>query len=510
MRHRSIRIDSGPLATASRRLRKSRLTVPGAILTAASVGAAAVLVATSSAAPTVNLVHNSTFETSLAGWNTHLPLQTLTRVAGGHTGSYAAELTTPRIGTVALNDSPNTVANTEAGTSYAVSAWVRVAKPSLSAAVRIREVKNGRLVHQSTNSVWLTNTAWHEVTLQYTTKSSGASLDLNVLGWKLAPGNALMIDDVTMMGPASPAAPAVAPAPVVTPTPTPTATPVVDPPAPTPPAPTPVPPVVDPTPIASSGSTLFGWAVPAGIPFSTAYAQTVSTFGSPDVIRVYYPGLPGSWSGPAGETGKPVIVSFKALPQTILTGADDAALSAWFNAAPTDRTIWWSYYHEPEDNIAAGQFTAAQYRAAWVHIAALAAAANHPNLKATLILMCWTLSPSSGRTFTDYYPGPSVIDTLGWDCYSEGYKKGGYDTPASVFGNAVALSKSLGKPFGIGEWGSQMAVGDDGTGRAAFIDQSVAYLRGQGASFATYFDSNTGGTFVLNDSPSIHALAASL
>jgi hypothetical protein len=256
-----------------------------------------------------------------------------------------------------------------------------------------------------------------------------------------------------------------------------------------------------------SGSTLVGWAVPAGKSFAASFDQTVSQIGSPEVVRVYYPGLPEPWPGPAGMVNRPVVVSFKALPQKILSGADDAALSAWFDSAPTDRTIWWSYYHEPEDNIAHGQFTAAQYRAAWDHVAALAAGAHHPNLRATLILMCKTANPSSGRRFTDYYPGPSVINTLGWDCYSNAYSTGRYDSPATVFGKAIGLSESLGKPFGFAEWGSQLAAGDNGTGRARWIAASAAYLRAKGAAFATYFDVNVGGTFVLADPASRVAMA---
>ena len=239
----------------------------------------------------------------------------------------------------------------------------------------------------------------------------------------------------------------------------------------------------------------------------SSYEQTVAAMGSPQVVRVFYQGLPGPWTGPAGLVDRPVVVSFKASPQTILSRADDAALSAWFRSAPTNRTIWWSYYHEPEDNIANGQFTAAEYRAAWVHVAALARAAAHPNLRATLILMCYTLNPASGRVFTDYYAGSKVINTLAWDCYSKGFAAGRYEDPAKVFGNAIALSKSLGKPFGIAEWGSQLAAGDNGTRRSVWIDAVVSYLRQQGASFATYFDSNTGGPLMLTDRASQQALS---
>jgi hypothetical protein len=199
---------------------------------------------------------------------------------------------------------------------------------------------------------------------------------------------------------------------------------------------------------------------------------------------------------------RPVVVSFKALPQTILSGADDAVLQHWFDTAPTNVPIYWSYWHEPEDNIAAGQFTAEEYRAAWVHIAALAANAHNPELHATLILMAWTADPHSGRNWQDYYPGSTVIDTMGWDAYNTGWSNGSYNSPAEVYGNAIAVSKQLGKPFGFAETGSHLVPGDDGTGRAAWLRNTAAYLEAQGASWVCYFDSTVGGDFRLLDAPS--------
>ena len=58
--------------------------------------------------------------------------------------------------------------------------------------------------------------------------------------------------------------------------------------------------------------------------------------------------------GLAGADHSAVIVSFKALPTDILSGADDAALTHFFDTAPTGHPIYYSYYHEPEDNIADG------------------------------------------------------------------------------------------------------------------------------------------------------------
>ena len=123
-------------------------------------------------------------------------------------------------------------------------------------------------------------------------------------------------------------------------------------------------------------------------------AQTTAQFGRMPIVRVYYRGLPAfnAWDGGlAGANHSAVIVSFKALPTDILSGADDAALTHFFDTAPTGHPIYYSYYHEPEDNIADGQFTLADYKAAWARVVALADAARNPDLHSTLILMNWDL-----------------------------------------------------------------------------------------------------------------------
>ncbi|MGH9297927.1 MAG: hypothetical protein ACRDZP_08135, partial [Acidimicrobiales bacterium] len=173
--------------------------------------------------------------------------------------------------------------------------------------------------------------------------------------------------------------------------------------------------------------------------------------------------------------------------------------------------IYWSYYHEPEDNIAAGQYTAAEYRAAWAHIANLAAQADNPYLHATLILMAWDLNPASGRNWQDYYPGNAVIQYIAWDAYnpSSASGRGVYDSPSQVFGSVVAKMRSLGMPWGVAETGSLRAAGDtSGAGRAAWLRSIAEYLQAAGASWCTLFDSNAGGTYELADTPSIGAWRA--
>ncbi|MGD0685959.1 MAG: hypothetical protein ABSA03_12680 [Streptosporangiaceae bacterium] len=228
----------------------------------------------------------------------------------------------------------------------------------------------------------------------------------------------------------------------------------------------------------------------SSISSSATLAQETSQFGTLPIVRVYYPGLPAAdaWStGLAEANNSAVIVSFKANPAAILSGSDNTALQRFFDTAPTGHRIYYSYFHEPEDNIAAGQFTAAAYRKAWGRIAAIADAAHNPDLRSTLILMAYDLQASSHRNWRDYLPGGNVISTLGWDAYPAGSADGGtkeLTPPAQFMGPAVAASHSAGLPFGFSEFGTSVV-----SGRAAWLTSVGKYLMSSGALFGTLFDS---------------------
>src|SRR5439155_2104745 len=94
---------------------------PGTYVVAVSVADTAGLTTTTAVQVSVgapgNLVGNATFETNLTGW---APLAgcDLTRVSGGHNEGWAADLTNPTgtAQTCTLNDSPNWVSRSVAGT----------------------------------------------------------------------------------------------------------------------------------------------------------------------------------------------------------------------------------------------------------------------------------------------------------------------------------------------------------------------------------------------------------
>jgi hypothetical protein len=255
------------------------------------------------------------------------------------------------------------------------------------------------------------------------------------------------------------------------------------------------------------GSTLFGTSLWTGdgSNASSALARETAAFGRPDVVRTYYTGMPAAWPGSAGVSGGPVVVSFKAAPKDVAAGRLDSQFTNWFATAPKDRPIFWSYFHEPENDVEAGSFTTADYRAAWAHLAGLADKANNPQLHSNLILMCWTLNPGSHRNWKDYFAGAGVVDTIGWDCYNKSFTKGSYGDPASMLGTAVATSKAAGVNWAVAELGSKMASGDSGAGRAAWLTKIGSYARANGAAYITYFDSTVGGDFRLLDAASKNA-----
>jgi hypothetical protein len=257
----------------------------------------------------------------------------------------------------------------------------------------------------------------------------------------------------------------------------------------------------------SSGETPLGVNVTSTSQLTTATAE----FGHLPVIRTYYTGMPdpNAWTtGSPGLNDSAVVVSFRSLPSTVLSGADDAALAHFFDTAPTGHPIYYSYYHEPEPLISSGQFTVDQYKAAWTHIVAIADAAHNPDLRSTLILMSWDLNPASGLNWKDFLPSGNVISTMGWDAYPAGTvenKNPQPTSPADFMGPEVAASKSVGLPFGFAEFA--LGTAQD---RPQWLAEVASYLQSSGALFGTLFNSVGFPWMELNDSASVQSWRAAV
>jgi parallel beta-helix repeat protein len=147
-----------------------------------------------------NLVLNSGFEADLSGWNTSGSGAniSLTRVAGGHSGNWAAKLTNTgtAASTCTLNDSPDWAKPTSAGT-YTGSIWVRADTAGATLKLRFREYSGSTLVGTQTTLATLT-TSWQQVSVAYTTQSAGSSLDFNAYVSSAAVGTCFYADDASI------------------------------------------------------------------------------------------------------------------------------------------------------------------------------------------------------------------------------------------------------------------------------------------------------------------------
>jgi parallel beta-helix repeat protein len=147
-----------------------------------------------------NFVGNSGFETDLSGWNTSGGGANiaLTRVSGGHTGSWAAKLTNSggTASTALINDSPDWAKPTQAGT-YTGSLWVRADTAGAKLNLRFREYSGSTLLKTDTTTVTL-STAWQLVSVSHTTVSPGSTLDFNAYVSSAAAGSSWYADDAAV------------------------------------------------------------------------------------------------------------------------------------------------------------------------------------------------------------------------------------------------------------------------------------------------------------------------
>jgi PKD repeat protein len=151
-----------------------------------------------------NLVGNPGFETNTSGWGTSGSSAgvALTRVSGGHSGSWAARLantTTKKAATCLLDDNPNWVTKT-AATTYTGSLWVRADSPGATLTLRFREY-NGTKVAGTTTSTAKLTTAWQQVSVAYTVKKAGTALDLNAYVSNVGAGTCFYADDTSISTP---------------------------------------------------------------------------------------------------------------------------------------------------------------------------------------------------------------------------------------------------------------------------------------------------------------------
>ncbi len=146
-----------------------------------------------------NLVGNPGFETNLTGW-AGTGSATLTRVAGGRTGSFCMEVKAPSTSSYGVNDNPNWVASVPAiGTKYRVSAWIRSAVHRGTTKLKVKEFVGTTQQGSTIYSPVITLSAtWQLLTVDYTSVRAGSTIDIEVAGYPVVTQEIFQLDDVSI------------------------------------------------------------------------------------------------------------------------------------------------------------------------------------------------------------------------------------------------------------------------------------------------------------------------
>jgi hypothetical protein len=238
--------------------------------------------------------------------------------------------------------------------------------------------------------------------------------------------------------------------------------------------------------------------------YHAAYVRRTNDWGTaPEMVRIYYSGIPtGDW--PAFHDA-PTVVSFKVPDfQTLFSGGYDQALTDFFRQIPNDgQPHYVAFFHEPEDDIARGSFSADDFRNGYAYVDQLLDRGNlaeTKDIRFGLILMGWTAQPESSRQLADYLP-TTTPDFIGWDVYP-GISA---DDVKAKFSAVMAASQQLdvAETF-ITEtappaWTTQQE-------RADWIPMALQAARDLNFDGLMYFDSTVGGDFRLTSSETWDAI----
>jgi hypothetical protein len=146
-----------------------------------------------------NLIGNAGFERSCRGWDTLAGTDVaLTRVRGGHNGSWAAHVKrTKGTGAIRLADVPGWVDRTRGGT-YTGSLWVRSSKPGGNLRLRLQERDGERTVGQTVARVELTR-RWQQVSVSLVPRSPRrSSIDYSAMVSRARAGTSFDADGASL------------------------------------------------------------------------------------------------------------------------------------------------------------------------------------------------------------------------------------------------------------------------------------------------------------------------
>jgi hypothetical protein len=183
--------------------------------------------------------------------------------------------------------------------------------------------------------------------------------------------------------------------------------------------------------------------------------------------------------------------SFQIPPAQLAAGSWDDRLSTFLASTPRDVVL--TNHHEPEQEIQAGQFTFAQFRAAQARLNRLADEQNARDggtRKVSVILMISTFTGFQGRNAENYWPTTAkgdggTVDLISADVYAAPHGTGttvplGYTTgtnwksAATLVRPVLSFARAHGTDWAISELGILEDVNDPNR-RAQLMRDVVAY-----------------------------------
>jgi hypothetical protein len=194
--------------------------------------------------------------------------------------------------------------------------------------------------------------------------------------------------------------------------------------------------------------------------------------------------------------------SFNIPPADVAAGKWDARISTFVASTPRNTIL--SIWHEPEQEIEHGLYTAAQFRAMMVRFKGLVDAQNtrdKGSRMVSVVLMVSTFTGFKGRDPNTYWPGNAGADLIAVDAYGSpsgthtamvpaGYTDGrNWKTSAALLTPVHDFAVSKGTRWGVSEFGYLVDV-DNPTRKARTITDGVAYARSHSAVMFEYYDSS--------------------
>lgn len=169
--------------------------------------------------------------------------------------------------------------------------------------------------------------------------------------------------------------------------------------------------------------------------------------------------------------------SFKPNPATFAAGGNDTWFNSFLDSIPSGHRMIIILWHEPEDNIANGEFSLAEWKAANNHLGALVHAKGRAELRTAICLMgSWTFNPASPYYTTEYWDAgfSSAIDYIGLDPYNS-------NSSFTKFSNDANLARAMNwaalhqKQVILPEFGCIDDPGGDPSKKVAWINDAYQY-----------------------------------